>query len=405
MLPKDKTQLWIRISVWNLLVVASIGVLMRYKIGFEFPLFSQKYLQHSHSHFAFAGWVSHALMTLIVYVSLAKLSAEKLAKYNLLIACNLVAAYGMLIGFALQGYTAISIFFSTSSIVISFLFCYIFYKDFWSKQNELSGKNWFLGALFFNVISSLGTFYLVYMMVTKNIPQHDYLASIYWYLHFQYNGWFFFAIMGIFTTFLAHTFPAYQQNKNIFKLFAYSCIPAYGLSVLWLELPLFLLIIIAIAALAQLIGLVLLVKELKALKFLHLFQQNKLARLLWISLFVALVVKLLLQAFSTIPTISHFAFGFRPVVIAYLHLVLLAIISLFILTFYYSKTLIPHNKSVEYGLVVFLVGIVLNEALLALQGLSSIIYVLIPYINLMLLIAALVLFSGIFMVGKGLRKS
>ena len=148
-----------------------------------------------------------------------------------------------------------------------------------------------------------------------------------------------------------------------------------------------------------------LIKELRAINFLHYFKENKLARLLWISLFAALVIKLLLQAFSTIPTISHFAFGFRPVVIAYLHLVLLAIISLFILTFYYSKNLIPHSKSVEYGLVVFLIGIVLNEVLLGLQGLSSIIYVLIPYINLMLLIAALVLFSGILMIGKGLRKS
>jgi hypothetical protein len=34
-------------------------------------------------------------------------------------------------------------------------------------------------------------------MVTKNIHQNEYLASIYYYLHFQYNGWFFFACMGL----------------------------------------------------------------------------------------------------------------------------------------------------------------------------------------------------------------
>jgi hypothetical protein len=39
---------------------------MRYKIGFEFPFFDQKHLQHSHSHFAFSGWISHTLMVLMI---------------------------------------------------------------------------------------------------------------------------------------------------------------------------------------------------------------------------------------------------------------------------------------------------------------------------------------------------
>ena len=61
-----KTSFWIRFSIFNLLLVALLGLLMRYKIGFEFPLLDQKSLQHSHSHFAFAGWVSHTLMTLLI---------------------------------------------------------------------------------------------------------------------------------------------------------------------------------------------------------------------------------------------------------------------------------------------------------------------------------------------------
>ena len=51
-----KTTFWIRFSIFNLMLVALIGLLMRYKILFEFPLLDQKSLQHSHSHFAFAGW-------------------------------------------------------------------------------------------------------------------------------------------------------------------------------------------------------------------------------------------------------------------------------------------------------------------------------------------------------------
>ena len=64
---KLNVKFWLKFSLLNLCIVALLGVLMRYKIGFEFPFFNQKNLQHSHSHFAFSGWVTHTLMTLMVY--------------------------------------------------------------------------------------------------------------------------------------------------------------------------------------------------------------------------------------------------------------------------------------------------------------------------------------------------
>ena len=60
------TKFWLKISLLNLCIVASLGVLMRYKIGFEFPYLDQKHLQHSHSHFAFSGWLSHTLVVCLV---------------------------------------------------------------------------------------------------------------------------------------------------------------------------------------------------------------------------------------------------------------------------------------------------------------------------------------------------
>ena len=57
---------WLKFSLLNLLIVALIGLLMRYKIGFEFPFLDQKHLQHSHSHFAFSGWITHTLMVLMI---------------------------------------------------------------------------------------------------------------------------------------------------------------------------------------------------------------------------------------------------------------------------------------------------------------------------------------------------
>lgn len=394
------SKFWLKFSILNLLIVAFIGLLMRYKIGFEFPFFDQKHLQHSHSHFAFSGWISHTLMVLII--GFLEKRAENIEnrffkKYNLLLIANLICAYGMLVFFIIQGYGLISIIFSTSSIVVSCVFTYYFVKDLKLISDEELAKNWFKAALFFNVISSLGTFALAYMMMTKNILQNEYLASIYYYLHFQYNGWFFFACMGLLFTLLNLQSSENPFFKRVFWLFFLSCIPAYFLSTLWLDLPVWLYILTVIAAFIQVYAwfrfLIIIVKTrrefLKGIQsFLH-----------YILLFVgfALSVKFLLQLGSTIPALSQLAFGFRPIVIAYLHLVLLAIISLFLLFYIYVNLLIQVNKPIKIGIVIFSIGVLLNEIILAIQGVTSFSYTIIPFANEMLFGATIIIVLGIGM--------
>src|SRR5690554_4116958 len=94
-----KIDFWLKFSLVNLFLVALLGSLMRYKIGFDFPFFVQKNLLHSHSHFAFSGWISHTLMVFMVYYLKNKLDAVSLSKYTKLIIANLVCSYGMLLFF------------------------------------------------------------------------------------------------------------------------------------------------------------------------------------------------------------------------------------------------------------------------------------------------------------------
>ena len=218
---------WLKISIINLLLVAVLGLLMRYKIGFEFPFLDQKHLQHSHSHFAFSGWISHTLMVLMIGFLEKRINitdTQFIKKYNFLLIANLICSYGMLISFILQGYGLISILFSTFSIVIACVFTFFYFKDLKLISHEDLSKNWFKAALFFNVISSFGTFALAYMMATKNLPQDYYLSSIYFYLHFQYNGWFWFACVGLFINQLTPSLIIEKANKTIFIWFFISCI-------------------------------------------------------------------------------------------------------------------------------------------------------------------------------------
>lgn len=396
------SKFWLKFSLLNLFIVALIGLLMRYKIGFEFPFLDQKHLQHSHSHFAFAGWISHTLMVLMVgflekrIEKRDKNTEHRLSrKYSLVLIANLICAYGMLIFFIIQGYGMISIFFSSSSIVVAGVFALFYFKDLRQIADDDLSKNWFKAALFFNLFSSLGTFALAYMMVTKNIHQNEYLASIYYYLHFQYNGWFFFACMGLLTAFLNLKSSENVFFNRTFWLFFTACIPAYFLSTLWLDLPTWVYIVTVISAFVQVYAwfryLIIIVKTRRE------YLQNFPYFLRYVLLFVgfALSIKFILQLGSTIPVLSQLAYGFRPIVIAYLHLVLLAVITLFLLFYMYATHLIHFNKPIKIGVIIFSIGVVLNEIILAIQGVAAFSYTLVPFVNEMLFGAALVLVLGI----------
>jgi hypothetical protein len=117
----------------------------------------------------------------------------------------------------------------------------------------------------------------------------------------------------------------------------------------------------------------------------------------WLLLFsaMALTIKLLLQLISTIPLISTLAYGFRPIVIGYLHLVLLGVITLFLIGFMLSTHLIVTRKISIAGILIFTCGIIINEIFLMTQGISALSYTAIPNINEALLATAIMMFAGL----------
>jgi hypothetical protein len=73
----------------------------------------------------------------------------------------------------------------------------------------------------------------------------------------------------------------------------------------------------------------------------------------------------------------------------------LAVITLFLLFYIYANHLIFINKKIKIGLVLFSIGVLLNELVLAVQGVASFTYTIIPYVNELLFIVALILLLGI----------
>ncbi|TDO26515.1 hypothetical protein [Sediminibacterium goheungense] len=392
---------WVSIGICNLILVALLGCIMRYKIIYSLPWLHQKHILHAHSHFAFSGWISQLLMVLLVGTLHNRMQA--FVKYRYLLIANLLTAYGMLLSFPFEGYGPVSISFSTASILISYLFSYRFLRDL--RQQPSPATQWFRAAVFFWVLSSLGAFTLSYLMASHTITQRWYLAAVYFFLHFQYNGWFFFGCMGILFAQLKQTRQVFAYHKRIFRCFVIACTPAYGLSVLWAALPLWVNLLVAAAAIAQVAGGIYLWKLVLQQNTAWQNRWPLLARQTGMLVMIALSSKLLLQLFSTIPSLSDLAFGFRPVVIGYLHLVLLGIISLFLITTILVYTSGTKMKWMRRGIRVFTAAIVLNELLLMLQGVCAMAYIAIPGIQQILLFAALALLTGAILIFFGYRKA
>ncbi len=393
-----------KIALLNLLLVAAIGVILRYKIAYSLPFIDQKHLLHAHSHFAFAGWITHALIILLLQYAAGQHNDGVLKKYQWIIYANLITAYGMLVSFFLEGYGLFSIAFSTSSIVVSYAFAVMYWKDL-NKLPQKSISHWWMkAALVFNVLSSLGAISLALMMATKTIHQNWYIAAVYFFLHFQYNGWFFFACMGLGTAKLFTKVPVAVQKK-IFWLFAAACIPAYVLSALWLPIPSWSYAIVVLAAFSQAGGWLLTVQHIK--RQVPFIKTIVPANIRWILLLsaAALTIKLILQLGSTIPSLSKLAFGFRPIVIGYLHLILLGVISLFIIGFMMLQKSILCTRYAITAIKIFTAGIIINELFLMLQGIAAITFIQLPYINELLLGAALLLLAGILMLNLSQRNT
>ena len=395
---------WLKFSVFNFLIVALLGVTMRYKILYSMPFLDQKHLQEAHSHFAFYGWITNVIYVLILNY-MHKINAQiALKKYEKLIVVNLIASFTMLGAFLYGGYFWASIAGSTVALLCSFVFFFFFVRD--AKKIQDSSKFWFLAGLFFAVISSVGVFNLGYMMMSKTATQDLYLASEYYYLHFQYNGFFIFSCIGflLFSMKQAGSGISEKQNKLIFWLLFVGCVIGYGLSVLWMKMPVSIFAVIVVATIMQTIGAVLLFVFIKKNWTNLVLKWSSMHRFVLLYAGFAFAVKIALQLGSTIPALNQFAFGFRNVVIAYLHLVLLMCIATFLVNQILATHYFTITNKLLMGFKLLLLGIFLNELILGLMGVFSIKYISIPFANEMLLGVSVLMFASIFWIFLHLKS-
>jgi hypothetical protein len=359
----DRFRKWARISFLYFILIALLGLLLRYIFIQPLPGVNFKYFLHAHSHAAFLGWIFNALYAAIISEFVPREMQYK-RKYWVLFVLLQVSVIGMLITFPINGYYRDSIIFSTLHMLLSYVFAFYVFRDCRGKTNGLGFLSIKL-SLWFMIISSLGPYALGPMMVMNMSGSHWYDLAIYYYLHFQYNGWFVFAVLGLFIKMLDDKNIRYDRKnmRLMIILLSVACIPAYALSALWVPPPREVFVIGFLAAVMQIAASAILVKMLiDVFPQLVLKLSGTALGLILFALFF-FVVKNVIQFLSAFEEINLLAYQVRNFVIAYLHMVFIGFCSLFLIGWFnYKKWMTIETWPQKAGLAAFIASFLLSEA-------------------------------------------
>jgi hypothetical protein len=371
------------------IISAFYGLFLRFHKVFDGISVNYKYVLESHSHVAFLGWGFLAVITLVDYALLKNaVNSSKFLKVLYLLMS--ISIFGMLLSFPLQGYHFFSIFLLSTFLISSYLYLF---KIFQLLDSKYSYSNKFIkSGIYFYFLSSIAVWSIGIIAVKtgKNILYHN---TIYFYLHFLYNGFFVFTLFGLFYKYIEVNKLAIKtvNLKRFYQFTLVACVPAYLLSILWSVVPNYIYFIAFIAGFLQLISLFYLFPIVKKVTFTTKFYKN-----IFLIVIASYYLKVIFQFLSVFPFIMQTALQLKPFfIIGYLHLFTLGFMSLFIILLIMSLTKIRLSK---IGVNTLALGILLSEFFLFVQGVFILINKPIYYINELLFFVSIMMPLGILMI-------
>ena len=357
----------IKISLFNLTCASILGCIMRLAFVTELTSINYKYILHAHSHIAMLGWVYLALFTLLIAVFLDK-KANTNPLYGRLFWLTQVSVLGMLIAFPLQGYATWSIFFSALHVCLSYIFAFRFLKDLRSQGPASPASRLARWSIIWMLVSTLGLWALGPIKALGLGTTIWYHLAIQFFLHFQFNGWFVFALLALLFKSREDKSEMVdpQKFKRFFTLLLISCPLTFALAVAWSTPKLSIFLVNSLAVILQLASVFFLLLTLGSSSWWHFFRQ----KLTLIELALAMfVLKCVIQAVVVIPSIAEVAYTIRNFVLGFLHLLLLGSISLGLLALANNRGVIDlFRSSTRIALVLFIAGFAITEILLFVQG-------------------------------------
>jgi len=390
----NRKNFWITLSLVNLCVVALFGVTLRTKFLFPIEIIDYKNFLSAHSHFAFGGWLTLILMILYVDNLLGEDQKQKKI-YQWILWGIEITSVGMLLTFPFQGYALLSIVFSTAFIFFTYGFSWVFTKDLRKTKKDRSVVLLGTCALLSLVVSSIGPFTLAYIMATSTGNAFLYRDAIYTYLHFQYNGFF---TLSVFALFINQLLRFLDGNiiKRIWLFAVFLCssvVPALFLSLLWHGYNIYFRMLALAGCLLIMISLVFFLRIAPNRK-IYAYYTSSLAQTLLIFSMISFVIKLILQMGTIIPALGNAVFGYRPIIIGFLHLVFLGFVSFYVFFNLLDAGTFAGRKTSVQAISFFAAAVVLNETILLIEGIGLMFHVTNRFYPWLLWAASILLLAG-----------
>lgn len=356
---------WLLCSFANFFIASLMGLLLRWMYVAPIEGVNFQFLMHGHSHVAMLGWV-YMMLYCLIFDSFIPKKAQENPIYNKLFWVTEIAVIGMMIDFPAQGYAFVSILFSTLHIFCSYYFCYLIWKD--TKPISFPEKKMLRTALFFMLLSTAGVWCLGPAVGLAGKASAIYQIAIQFFLHFQFNGWFLFAVLALFFKQTKLTLDE-KKFKAIYNLFVSSTVLTLALPVSWyLSNPIFHWIN-AIGVVSQLVSAVLFIQVVKPQLNEFFSNLSPLIKTVYGFALFSLALKIIIQLVVLIPELAQVSHEIRNFVIGYIHLTMLGIITGFLFGFAFRNNFLnPKNGFQKWGMILFLLGFVATEILLFLQG-------------------------------------
>ena len=356
---------WFLLAACDLLAAATMGVLLRTMYLVELPFVTFKPWLHGHSHGAMLGWLF--IGTCLVF--LHDWGKGRLTRRDVLLLAGIqVAVVVMLISFPIQGYGGMSILASTMHALLSLLLL----GRLWTRTNSwpaMGSRALLRTSMFFFGLSLLGTV-AIGPILALDLQSHEiYYWSIQFYLHFQFNGWFWFAAMAIGVRWAEQHGIDLNMDSRTMVLWILSAVLTYALAIAWSEPHPVVFGLVSLGVVLQLWAAIRTFWRLSAVRGQARRQFPDWAR--W-SVGVALAcmaMKVLVQTAVAVPLVARMAFTIRHYVIGFIHLNTLGIMTMLLLTYaLWVGWLDRRSRVARFGLWTLTLGIVASEFLLFLQG-------------------------------------
>ena len=356
---------WIICCFFNFLIAAILGLVMRFNYLFSLEGINYIYLLHAHSHVAMLGWAYLMIYSLVVYFFIPKDKSTK-PVYNQLFWSTQLSVIGMMISFPIQGYALFSIVFSTLHILLSYVFCWLVWSD---CKNEKSSENVLLkAAILFMVFSTFGVWCLGPTINMLGKQSAFYQIAIQFFLHFQFNGWFLFAVLALFVKQFKNKIDEAKFRKLI-TLLVVATFLTVAFPISWYVENNFLKWINAFGVVFQLLAFAFGYQMLKCQINFFKRSLNTLSKLVYGLALCSLFFKVIIQLLVLIPNIAVVSHQIRSLIIGFIHLTTLGIITGFLLGVLIQNKLLPqHSFLFKKGVKYFFYGYIITELLLFIQG-------------------------------------